>query len=58
MTIFVSPWWTESGKTVTVDRGPAVDVQIHDPLVPHQELLMTLANEDMHNVTAYLETLK
>ena len=47
-----------SGKTFTVDRGPGVDVQIHDLLKPHQEFLMTLANDDMHNVTAYLETLK
>jgi quinoprotein glucose dehydrogenase len=47
-----------SGKSLTVDRGPDVDVQVHDVLAPHQEFLMTLANDDMHNVTAYLETLK
>jgi hypothetical protein len=29
-----------------------------DPLAAHQEMIMTLTNEDMHNVTAYLETLK
>ncbi len=46
------------GKTHVIDRGPGVAVQIKDPLAPHQALVMTLRNEDMHNVTAYLETLK
>jgi hypothetical protein len=31
---------------------------MNDPLAPHQAMVMTLTNEDMHNVTAYLETLK
>jgi hypothetical protein len=35
-----------------------VEVEINDPLAAHQEMVMTLANDDMHNVTAYLETLK
>jgi mono/diheme cytochrome c family protein len=47
-----------SGKAVTIDRKAGVDVRINDPLAPHQEFLMTLGNEEMHNVTAYLETLK
>lgn len=47
-----------SGETRTIDRSPGVDVQISDPLAAHQKMLMTLANDDMHNVTAYLETLK
>jgi len=29
-----------------------------DPLAPHQAMIMTLKNDDMHHVTAYLETLK
>ena len=29
-----------------------------DPLAPHQAMIMTLKNDDLHNVTAYLETLK
>ena len=49
---------SESGKTQTIQRGPDVEVKIDDPLVAHQRMLMTLANDDMHNVTAYLETLK
>lgn len=47
-----------SGKTQAIDRGPGVQVQIEDPLRAHQEFLSTLSNDDMHNVTAYLETLK
>jgi mono/diheme cytochrome c family protein len=47
-----------AGQTRMIDRGPGVDVQTNDPLAPHQALLMTLKNKDMHNVTAYLETLK
>lgn len=45
-------------ETHTIDRGPGVEVQLHDPLKPHQEMLLTLKNNDLHNVTAYLETLK
>jgi len=47
-----------SGETPTVDRVPGVEVQVNDPLAEHERLMMTLANDDMHNVTAYLETLK
>jgi cytochrome c oxidase cbb3-type subunit III len=47
-----------SGATHAIDRGPGVQVHLNDPLAPHQEIVMTLSNEDMHNVTAYLETQK
>ena len=47
-----------SGETRTIDRGRGIEVQIGDPLMAHQKMLMTLANRDMHNVTAYFETLK
>jgi mono/diheme cytochrome c family protein len=46
------------GKTRLIDRGPGVEMQIKDPLAPHQELIMTLTNDDTHNVTAYLNSLK
>jgi putative heme-binding domain-containing protein len=46
------------GQTHVIERGAGVDVQMNDPLAPHQAMVMTLTNEDMHNVTAYLETLK
>jgi cytochrome c oxidase cbb3-type subunit III len=47
-----------NGKSQTIDRSPGVDVQVKDPLEPHSKLITTLKNDDMRNVTAYLETLK
>ncbi len=47
-----------AGQTHLINREPGVDVQINDPLAAHQEWIMTLTNDDMHNATAYLETLK
>ena len=35
---------------------PAVDV--HDPLQPHKDLLRVYSDADIHNVTAFLVTLK
>jgi cytochrome c oxidase cbb3-type subunit III len=46
------------GGSLAVERGPGVEVQLTNPLAAHEEMVMTLANDDMHNVTAYLETLK
>jgi mono/diheme cytochrome c family protein len=46
-----------AGQMHVIDREPGVEVQIKDPLAAHQELIMMLTNNDMHNVTAYLETL-
>jgi cytochrome c oxidase cbb3-type subunit 3 len=37
------------------DRPPVV---INDPLAPHKAMLTTLTDTDMHDVTAYLATLK
>ncbi len=47
-----------AGATHTIDRVPGTDVEMNDPLAAHHQIVMTLANDDMHNVTAYLETLK
>ncbi len=47
-----------AGQAHIVDRTPQVQVEMHDPLAAHQQMIMTLTNEDMHNVTAYLETLQ
>ncbi len=47
-----------AGQMHVIDREPGVEVQIKDPLASHQELIMKLTNADMHNVTAYLETLR
>jgi cytochrome c oxidase cbb3-type subunit 3 len=38
--------------------GDTPKVEIHDPLQPHKDLLRTYADADIHNVTAYLVTLK
>jgi len=47
-----------AGQTHVVDRGPGAEVKMNDPLEPHQRVIPTLTNDDMHNVTAYLDTLK
>jgi cytochrome c oxidase cbb3-type subunit III len=49
----------EDGTTRTIPRAgktPRIDVQ--DPGAPHRELLLRLTNANMHDVTAYLVTLK
>jgi cytochrome c oxidase cbb3-type subunit 3 len=49
----------DDGSTRTFRRdGDVPTVEIHDPLEGHVELLAVLTNEDMHNVTAYLATLR
>jgi cytochrome c oxidase cbb3-type subunit III len=47
-----------SGQMQVIDRKPRVEVQIKDPLAPHLEMMNSLTNDEMHDVTAYLETLK
>jgi cytochrome c oxidase cbb3-type subunit 3 len=39
-------------------RGATPAIRIDDPLWRHYELLAELTDEDMHNVTAYLETIE
>lgn len=47
------------GTTRTVTRNGAVPkVELHDPLKPHADLLRTYADKDIHDLTAYLVTLK
>jgi cytochrome c oxidase cbb3-type subunit III len=48
----------ESGQLTVVERNPGVTVELHDPLAPHVAMIGNLADPDMINVTAYLETLK
>ena len=38
--------------------GETPKVDVHDPLQPHRDLLRTYADADIHNVTAFLVTLK
>ena len=39
-------------------RGDMPRVEVHDPLQAHRDLLRTYADADIHNVTAFLATLK
>ena len=39
-------------------NGDIPKVEIHDPLQPHKDLLRSYSDADIHNVTAYLVTLK
>jgi cytochrome c oxidase cbb3-type subunit 3 len=39
-------------------NGDTPNVEIHDPLQPHRDLWRTYADADIHNVTAFLVTLK
>jgi mono/diheme cytochrome c family protein len=40
------------------DAEKGINVQVHDPLKEHLDLLKQYTNADMHNILAYLETLK
>jgi cytochrome c oxidase cbb3-type subunit III len=42
----------------TGNAGSTPRVEVHDPLAKHHELLGVLTNANMHDVTAYLATLK
>jgi len=47
------------GLSRTIRRdGDTPKVEIHDPLEPHKKLLGTYTDKDIHNLTAYLVTLK
>ena len=48
----------DAGQKHSIDREPGVEVEINDPLSAHEPMIMTLANDDMHNVTAWLASLK
>ena len=47
-----------SGASRTFKRGPGVKVVKDDPLAAHQALLDTITDKNIHDVVAYLETLK
>ncbi len=51
---------TEADGTPRTFRrdGDTPKVEIHDPLQPHKELLRIYSDKDIHNLTAYLVTLK
>ena len=39
-------------------RGPAVKIERKDPLQAHIDLLQRYTDKNMHDIVAYLETLK
>jgi mono/diheme cytochrome c family protein len=47
-----------SGTTRVVKRTPAMKVVVTDPLQAHHELLDRIADKNIHDLLAYLETLK
>jgi cytochrome c oxidase cbb3-type subunit III len=47
-----------SGDYHAFARDAHLKVEIHDPLAAHAELLKNYTDADMHNLLAYLETLK
>lgn len=51
---------TEADGTQRTFRrdGDTPKVEIHDPLQPHKELLRIYTDKDIHNLTAYLVTVK
>ena len=51
---------TEANGTHRTFRtvGTNIKVEIHDPLTPHKELLRVYTDADIHNVTAYLVSLR
>ena len=56
---FVVALTTADGSPRTFrTSGDTPQVEIHDPLQPHRELWRTYTDADIHNVTAFLVTLK
>ena len=39
-------------------EGDSPKVEVRDPMKPHRDLLSTYSDDDIHNVTAYLVTIK
>ena len=59
ITDFVVAFRDMSGAYHSYTReGDFPKVEIHNPLKAHGDILKTLTDDDMHNVTAYLVTLK
>jgi cytochrome c oxidase cbb3-type subunit 3 len=56
---FVVAFTQADGRTRSVRRaGNSPKVELHDPLQGHRDLLAVYTEKDMHDVTAYLVTLK
>ena len=47
------------GTQRTIRRnGDFPKLEIHDPMKAHRDMLLTLTDDDIHNLTAYLVTVK
>jgi hypothetical protein len=46
------------GAIKTFNRTPTLAIAKNDPLIQHRALLDTLTDKNMHDLVAYLETLK
>jgi cytochrome c oxidase cbb3-type subunit 3 len=46
------------GTMQTVRRTPDAKVEVRDPMKAHNDLLAVYSDKDLHDVTAYLVTLK
>jgi cytochrome c oxidase cbb3-type subunit 3 len=55
---FVTLTDADGGQHTFARDGDTPKVEIHDPLEPHKDLLGRYSDRDIHNVTAYLVTLK
>jgi cytochrome c oxidase cbb3-type subunit 3 len=55
---FIVTLQKDDGALLTFHRSPDTQVVIHDPLEPHRLLLPKYTDEDIHDVTAYLVTLR
>jgi cytochrome c oxidase cbb3-type subunit 3 len=55
---FVVTVMTSDGRRTIARNGDEPKVEVHDPNEAHKKLLPTLDDNDMHDVTAYLATLK
>jgi cytochrome c oxidase cbb3-type subunit 3 len=45
-------------RTIRTEGPNAPKVELRDPLKGHRELLTTYSDDDIHNITAFLVTLK
>jgi cytochrome c oxidase cbb3-type subunit 3 len=55
---FVTLTDADGAQRTFAREGDTVKVEVHDPLQPHRDLLGTYRDKDIHNLTAYLVTLK
>jgi cytochrome c oxidase cbb3-type subunit 3 len=55
---FVTLADAEGGQRTFRRDGDSPKVELHDPLKPHKDLLPKYTDTDIHNLTAFLVTVK